>query len=427
MTRAELFERDDWRLAVIGLGYVGLPFAVNAVARGITTIGFDIDHAKVEQMRSGHSPVDDVPDSELQAAIADGLKLTAAPSAIKGVDAYVICVPSPLGARREPDLTYIRSATAIVVDAVEPGGLVVLESTTYPGTTDDVIATALRDAGYVIDEDVSVAFSPERVDPGRATPIHQIPKVIGGVSPKSTRVAVTAYEHLVDDVHPVSSARVAEFSKLLENTYRSINIAMANEMAQLAHEMGVSIWETIDAAATKPFGFTPFYPGPGVGGHCIPLDPQYLAWKAKEVGGAIRFVDLAEQINSRMPRYVVERATQLLNDQAKPVRGSRIMAIGLSYKRDVSDDRESPAVEVAERLKELGAEIEIIDPTLTEEAIIARGFKPATDALFCDLALILTDHSDVDYESICATSFDVLDTRGVYRRHGIEARNVTEI
>jgi UDP-N-acetyl-D-glucosamine dehydrogenase len=234
---------------------------------------------------------------------------------------------------------------------------------------------------------------------------------------------------LVDTVHPVSDERVAEFSKLLENTYRSIDIAMVNEMAQLAHELGVSIWETIDAAATKPFGVAPFYPGPGVGGHCIPLDPQYLAWKAKEVGGAIRFVDLAEQINTNMPRYVVDRAIGFLNDQAKSVRGSRILIVGLSYKPDVSDDRESPAVEVVQRLRDLGATLEVIDPTLSDQSIVDRGVKRATgfESEIYDLAIILTDHRGIAYDAVAGVARDVLDTRSAYRSRGIDAFNVTEI
>ena len=309
------------------------------------------------------------------------------------------------------------------------GPSVSLESTTYPGTTDEIVVEALRQAGFEVDRDVFVAYSPERVNPGSDTALHSIPKVVGGVSPVSTSVAVAVYEQLVDEVHAVSDARVAELSKLLENTYRSINIALANEMAQLAHELGVSIWETIDAAATKPFGFTPFYPGPGVGGHCIPLDPQYLAWKAKEIGGAIRFVDLADQINTNMPRYVVDRVIGLLNEQGKAVRGSRMLGVGISYKPNVSDDRESPSVEVVERLMELGAKIDVVDPTLPDDAIRRRGLTPALEiaSTTYDLALVLTDHDRVDYVTIAERSTAVFDTRAAYRRRGLDVGNVTEI
>ncbi len=425
---AQRFSEGAWTAAVVGLGYVGLPFAVNAAQRGVEVVGFDVNASKVDRIRRGDSPVGDVTDSELKAALSSGLTVTSESSDLKGADAYIICVPSPLGTSREPDLRYIRAATDLVVEAIAPGALVSLESTTYPGTTDDIIATALRDAGLEVDVDVFVAYSPERVNPGSDTKLASIPKVVGGVSPVSTAVAVAAYERLVDRVHAVSSARVAELSKLLENTYRSINIALANEMAQLAHELDVSIWETIDAAATKPFGFTPFYPGPGVGGHCIPLDPQYLAWKAKEVGGAIRFIDLAEQINTNMPRYVVDRVMDLLNDQGKAVKGSRLVAVGLSYKPNVSDDRESPSVEVVERLVKLGAVIEVIDPTLEESALSRRGLGTADlDGAPYDLALILTDHDGVDYEAVARSAVAVFDARAAYRRRELDASNIVEI
>ena len=280
MTGADSFNQGGWTVAVIGLGYVGLPFAVNAQSRGIATIGFDISIEKLEALAAGRSPVGDVSDEELRAALDSGMTVTNEATDLKDANAFIICVPSPLGASREPDLSYIRAASELVASVAGAGALVSLESTTYPGTTEEIVAEALRQAGFEVDRDIFVAYSPERVNPGSDTALHSIPKVVGGVSPASTSVAVAMYEQLVDEVHVVSDARVAELSKLLENTYRSINIALANEMAQLAHELGVSIWETIDAAATKPFGFTPFYPGPGVGGHCIPLDPQYLAWKA---------------------------------------------------------------------------------------------------------------------------------------------------
>lgn len=428
MDAAQRFSTGDWTAAVVGLGYVGLPFAVNAAQRGVRVVGFDINPAKVSEIASGDSPVGDVTDEELRSVLGNGLEVTSEKSDLKGADAFIICVPSPLGTSREPDLRYIRAATTLVVESVDPGALVSLESTTYPGTTDDIIAGALSEAGYEVDEDVYVAYSPERVNPGSETTLASIPKVVGGVSPKSTAVAVAAYQRLVDHVHPVSSARVAELSKLLENTYRSINIALANEMAQLAHDLDVSIWETIDAAATKPFGFTPFYPGPGVGGHCIPLDPQYLAWKAREVGGAIRFIDLAEQINTNMPRYVVDRVIDLLNDQGKAVRGSRMLAVGLSYKPNVSDDRESPSVAVVERLRKLGASVDIVDPTLDDSSLARRGLERATlDGPGYDLALILTDHDDVDYAAVARSAIGVFDARAAYRRRSLNAENVVEI
>ncbi len=429
MTAADYSSEADLTVAVIGLGYVGLPFAVNAQSRGIATIGFDINRGKIEDLAAGRSPIGDVSDEVLRIALEAGMKLTAEPADLKDANAFIICVPSPLGATREPDLSYIRAASDLVASVVSAGALVSLESTTYPGTTEEIIAESLHQAGLEIDRDVFVAYSPERVNPGSNTALHSIPKVVGGLTPKSTEVAVSVYRRLVDNVHPVSDAKVAELSKLLENTYRSINIALANEMAQLAHELGISIWETIEAAATKPFGFTAFYPGPGVGGHCIPLDPQYLAWKAKEVGGTIRFVELADQINTNMPRYVVDRVMSLLNDQQKAVRGSRVLAIGLSYKPNVSDDRESPSVEVVERLVELGADVDVVDPMLTDQAIRLRGVTPVSDVSLTmyDLALVLTDHDDVDYDTIARQSVAVFDTRAAYRRRGLSVDNVTEI
>ena len=424
------FGEGGWSCAVLGLGYVGLPFAVNAASRGVRVIGFDVNGEKVADIASGRSPVDDVGDDELATALGAGLSVTSNPAELKGLDAFFICVPSPLGRSREPDLTYIRAAAQEVSQVAAPGALVSLESTTYPGTTEDIIVTALESAGLKLDEDVYVAFSPERVDPGSSFSLHQIPKVVGGVSPRSTEVAAAAYRKLVDEVHPVSDAKVAELAKLLENTYRSINIALANEMAQLAHELDVSIWETIDAAATKPFGFTPFYPGPGVGGHCIPLDPQYLAWKAREVGGAIRFIDLAEQINTNMPKYVVDRTAELLNDRGRALRGSTVLAVGLTYKPNVADDRESPSVEVVERMAGRGANVLVLEPMLTQASIEAHGVT-AVSGLgslgAIDLAIILTDHEAVDYEGVADAAPVVFDTRGAYRKRGLAIPNVVEI
>ena len=424
------FNDGSWSCAVLGLGYVGLPFAVNAANRNLRVVGFDVNPGKVADIAAGSSPVDDITDDELTAALGSGLSVSSNASDIKGLDAYFICVPSPLGRSREPDLTYIRAAANEVAQVASPGALVSLESTTYPGTTEDIIVAAMESAGLTLDEDVYVAFSPERVDPGSSYSLHQIPKVVGGVSERSTEVAVAAYSTLVDDVHPVSDAKVAELAKLLENTYRSINIALANEMAQLAHELDVSIWETIDAAATKPFGFTPFYPGPGVGGHCIPLDPQYLAWKAREVGGAIRFIDLAEQINTNMPKYVVDRTAELLNDRGRALRGSTVLAVGLTYKPNVADDRESPSVEVVERMAARGANVLVLEPMLTQASVEAHGVTAVSGLRSLgaiDLAVILTDHDDVDYEGVASIAPVVFDTRGAYRKRRLTSSNIVEI
>lgn len=427
---ADRFATGSWTAGVIGLGYVGLPFAVNAARRGVQVVGYDVNVVKVAALMAGKSPVDDVSGADLVEAREHGFRATAATGEIKGLDAYFICVPSPLGRSREPDLSYIKAAINLVANVIEPGALVSLESTTYPGTTEDIIVTTLQAAGLKLDEDVFVAYSPERVDPGSGMAINEIPKVVGGVSPASSMVAEAAYRRLVDHVHVVSDAKVAELSKLLENTYRSVNIALANEMAQLADEMGVSIWETIDAAASKPFGFHPFYPGPGVGGHCIPLDPQYLAWKAREVGGSIRFIDLAEQVNTNMPKYVVDRIGRLLNDRGRALRGSTVLVVGLTYKPNVADDRESPSVEVVERLAERGANVHVIEPLLSQQSVEAHGVT-AVNAVSglgaVDLAVILTDHDGVDYGAIAAAAPLVFDTRAAYRRRGVSADNVVEI
>ncbi len=427
---ADRFAKDSWTAAVIGLGYVGLPFAVNATRRGIGVVGFDINGPKIAAILRGDSPIDDVADEDLLSALALGMVVTSDPAAIEGLDAYFICVPSPLGRNREPDLSNIRSAASLIAKVVGPGALVSLESTTYPGTTEDIILRSLTDAGLMLDTDVFVAYSPERVDPGSGLGISGIPKVVGGVSVTSGLVAAAAYGRLVDDVHLVSDSKVAELSKLLENTYRSVNIALANEMAQLADELDVSIWETIEAAATKPFGFEAFYPGPGVGGHCIPLDPQYLAWKAREVGGSIRFIDLAEQVNTNMPKYVVERTARLLNDRGQALKGSTVLAVGLTYKPNIADDRESPSVEVVELLVKRGVDVHVIEPMLTQASVEAHGVTALDDdasLVGIDLAIVLTDHDDVAYEAIAASVPFVFDTRGAYRKRGLSIANVVEI
>jgi UDP-N-acetyl-D-glucosamine dehydrogenase len=427
--RTSFFEHQTWTAGIIGLGYVGLPLAVNAVQRGLPAIGFDVNPAAVERLRAGRSPVEDISDEVLQAARAAGLEVTADESRLAEADALFICVPSPLNRHREPDMSYIEAAADTVRRVVRPGMLVSLESTTYPGTTDDILIPAATAGGLRLDEDVFVCFSSERVDPGRNRELGSIPKVVGGVTPASTRVAAAAYGRLVDRVHSVSSARAAEMSKLLENTYRAVNIGLINEMAQLAHELGIDIWEVIAAAATKPFGFQAFYPGPGVGGHCIPLDPNYLAWRAREAGFATRFIDLAEQVNIRMPAYTADRVADLLNQRGLPVRGTRILGVGLAFKPDVADDRESPAIDVLRELAGRGAEVLAWDPLVDRERIASHGFIPV-DGGFPDgvaIAVILTDHEVFDYPAIAAAVPVVFDARGAYSRRGLRADNVVAL
>ncbi|MGH8946190.1 MAG: nucleotide sugar dehydrogenase, partial [Acidimicrobiia bacterium] len=371
----DLFSSTKWTAGVIGLGYVGLPLLITAVKRGLDGIGFDISEDRVEQLRSGTSHVDDVSDEDLQKAIADGVEFTSDEKRLSEADAVFICVPSPLGRSRQPDLSYIEAAAATVERTARPGQLIVLESTSYPGTTEDFFLPALERAGLTVDDDVFLAFSPERVSPGDALKTGEIPKVVGGVGERSGEVAVAAYQRLVPSVHAVSSARSAEMTKLLENTYRAVNIGLVNEMAQLAHELDIDIWEVIEAAATKPFGFQAFHPGPGVGGHCIPLDPQFLAWRAREANFATRFIDIAEQVNLAMPPYNASRIADLLNMRGQAVFGSQILGVGIAYKPNIADDRESASLEVLAELTRRGAKISVLDPVVGSSGIEAHGYQ----------------------------------------------------
>ncbi len=311
--RAAFFAEETWVGGVIGLGYVGLPLAIELSDAGLGVIGFDVSETRIERLEAGSSPVDDVDDERLVAALGRDTMFTSRAKELSDADVLFICVPSPLGRNREPDLSFIREAVRTVSEVARPGMVVSLESTTYPGTTEDIVVPALEEVGLVVDRDVWVAFSPERVSPGGAMGTGQIPKLVGGVTAESTSVVTAVYRRFVSQVHGVSSSRVAEMAKLLENTYRAVNIGLVNEMALLAAELDIDIWEVIEAAATKPFGFQAFYPGPGVGGHCIPLDPQFLAWRAREANFATRFIDLAEQVNSQMPAYTADRIAEALN------------------------------------------------------------------------------------------------------------------
>ncbi|MEX1178958.1 MAG: nucleotide sugar dehydrogenase [Nitriliruptor sp.] len=425
--RASTFADGRWTVGVIGLGYVGLPLAVTAAQRGLDVIGYDVDQRKVDALNSGSSHVEDVDDAELAEALKGGATFTTDEDALTGADAIFIAVPSPLGRNRQPDMSFIESASETIARVARPGVLVSLESTTYPGTTEDHLIPAIEKAGLTLDDDAFVAFSPERVDPGNVLHTADIPKVVGGVSEVSGEVAAAAYRRLVDNVHLVSSARAAELTKLLENTYRAVNIAMVNELAQVAHVFDIDVWEVIDAAATKPFGFQAFYPGPGVGGHCIPLDPQFLAWRARELRVATRFIDLAEDVNLHMPDYTVGRIAELLNERGRAITSSRIVGLGVAYKKNIADDRESPAMDVLRLLDRRGAHLGVIDPHVPNERLERHGFEvlqTETDLAGWDLAVVLTDHDGVDYAAIAEQVDLVFDTRGVYRRRGIVADNV---
>lgn len=424
--RASFFENEPWRAAVIGLGYVGLPLVVTSSRAGLGVVGFDVSTERVEALSSGHSHVDDVTDEDLATAIEGGVTFTDDPKELSAADAVFICVPSPLGRNREPDLSYIEAAARTIAEVARSGQLISLESTTYPGTTEDYIVPAVEKAGLELDRDVWVAYSPERVSPGDELKTGQIPKVVGGVTAESGEVAAAAYRRMVPSVHEVSSARAAEMTKLLENTYRAVNIGLINEVAQLSHELGIDVWEVVEAAATKPFGFQAFYPGPGVGGHCIPLDPQYLSWSARSANFATRFIETAEQINSGMPDYVVHRIGDLLNDAGRSIKGSKILALGAAYKPDVSDDRESASLEVVRRLHKRGADVEILDPHVPRRRLLEQGFVVADPEKVdgFDVAVVLTDHSTIPYQRISDSVPLVFDTRGIYRRLGISLPHI---
>jgi UDP-N-acetyl-D-glucosamine dehydrogenase len=408
------------RVGVIGLGYVGLPLAVEFACQGFEVTGFDVDPSKAAMINAGTSYIPDVPEAELGAAVRAGkLTATADMSRLGAMDAIDICVPTPLRKTKDPDLSYIVKAVEAVAATLTRGQLIILESTTYPGTTDEVVQPMLEANGLRADRDFFLAFSPERVDPGNLQ-FHtkNIPKIVGGVGEPSTQAACALYATSVDRVVPVSSTRVAEMVKLLENTFRAVNIGLVNEIALMCHKMDINVWEVIDAAKTKPFGFMAFYPGPGLGGHCIPIDPFYLSWKAKQSGFEARFIELAGQVNGAMPEYVVQRISEALNSVKKPVNGSRIHLFGVAYKRDVNDMRESPALDIMELLTKRGAITSYTDPyvpTLSHGGHTGRSvdFDQALAGAF-DCAVVATDHTVFDYAAISRLPL-VVDTRNALR------------
>src|SRR5215471_14962613 len=413
-------------VGVIGLGYVGLPLAAEFAGAGLRAIGFDLDESRVATINSGRSYIPDVATGTIKGLVEQGkLKASCDFSHLSETDAVIICVPTPLRKTKEPDISYILAAAEQVKTHLHSPQVVLLESTTYPGTTDEVVLPMLKDTGLSLDKDFFLAFSPERVDPGnKQYQTHNIPKVVGGVTKLSTDIAGALYKTIVNEVHKVSSARVAETAKLLENTFRSVNIGLVNEMAQLCYHLGIDSWEVIEAAATKPFGFMAFYPGPGIGGHCIPLDPHYLSWKARLHGFEARFISLAEEVNSHMPRHVVQLVQDGLNERSKSLKGSRILVLGVAYKRDINDVRESPALAIVEELLHRGADVSYHDPFIQETRIDGLGplvstaldDHALTDA---DCAVIVTDHSGFDYSRIVRLAPFVVDTRNVTRGVGL--------
>src|SRR5437588_723762 len=411
------------RVGVIGLGYVGLPLAVEFARAGFDVTGFDVDESKTSQINGGKSYIPDVSDADVATEVNAGrLRATIDMKSLGAMDAIDICVPTPLRKTKDPDLSYIVLAVEAVAATLKRGQLVILESTTYPGTTDEVVQPMLEAKGLEADVDFFLAFSPERVDPGNQQfTTRNIPKIVGGVGRASTEAACALYGTIVERVVPVSSTRVAEMVKLLENTFRAVNIGLVNEIALMCHKMDIGVWEVIDAARTKPFGFMPFYPGPGLGGHCIPIDPFYLSWKARQNGFECRFIELAGQINSAMPDYVVERVSEALNTQRKPINGSKVHLIGVAYKRDVNDMRESPALDILELLIKRGALVSYTDPFVPELRLDGRTLTsvPVADVLRQppDCTIICTDHSVFDYAAIVGSGALVVDSRNALKQY----------
>ena len=425
-------------IGVVGLGYVGLPLVVEFAANGFKGYGFEVDSEKARQINAGTSYIGDVPSERVRKLVDEKLlEATTDFQHLRECDAIIICVPTPLRKTKEPDVSYILAAAEQIQKHLRRGQLIILESTTYPGTTDEVLLPMFEETGLKLDQDFLLAFSPERVDPGNPQFLtNNIPKVVGGVTPDSTEVAAHLYSQIVKDVHAVTSARVAEAAKLLENTFRAVNIGMANEMARLCYALNIDTWEVIKAAATKPFGFMAFYPGPGIGGHCIPLDPHYLSWKARQHGFDSRFISLAEEVNSRMPEHVVQLVADGLNDDRKAMKGSKVLLLGVAYKKDIDDVRESPALSIIDRLRAKGAAVQYHDPFVGEirfdDAHTDSGGGPLSsitltdDALnSADCVIIVTDHSAIDYKRVCSLAPLIVDTRNALNgqlRQGSSAR-----
>jgi UDP-N-acetyl-D-glucosamine dehydrogenase len=407
------------RVGIVGLGYVGLPLAVEFAKAGFTVTGIDISEEKTRRVNAGDSYIGDIPSSTLGPLVESGkLRATSDFSAVLELDTINICVPTPLRKTKDPDMSYIVASCQEIARHFHAGMLVILESTTYPGTTDELVLPMLTKGGLEVGRDFFLCFSPERVDPGN--PHYQtvnIPKVVGGCTAECTRVGELFYQQALQTVVPVSSTQVAEMVKLLENTFRMINIGLANEMALMCDRIGVNVWEVIDAAATKPFGFMPFYPGPGLGGHCIPIDPFYLSWKTKQAGIEARFIELAGYINGQMPHFVVDKVQNALNDAGKPVKGSRILVVGVSYKRDIDDMRESPALDVMLLLQRRGGIVSYCDPHVPVLNVDGLSLQPVPleSAADADCVVIVTDHRAFDYRLLVERAPLIVDTRNALK------------
>ena len=423
-TLIEKINSNSTIIGLIGLGYVGLPLMIRFSEEDFRVIGFDIDEEKVQKLNDGESYMRHIPDSSILAAASNGFNATSDWKRISECDAILICVPTPLGPHKEPDLQYIRGTMNSIKSYIKKGQLLVLESTSYPGTTEETLVPVAEERGFTIGEDIFVGFSPEREDPGNQKySTKTIPKVVSGVTANCLQLTKILYDQIVDQTVPVSSPKVAEMTKILENIHRAVNIGLVNELKMVADKMDIDIYEVINAAATKPFGFTPYYPGPGLGGHCIPIDPFYLTWKAKEVGMNTRFIELAGEINTAMPHYVFQKVGEALNSVGNAIKGSKILVLGLAYKKNVDDTRESPSLEIMEFLLKKGADVQYSDPYLP--------FAPKTrkfdfdlksveltkeNIAAFDLILLATDHEAFDYDFINKEAKIIVDTRGIFKK-----------
>jgi len=410
-------------LGVVGLGYVGLPLAVEKAKAGFKVIGFDVQDQKVAMVNEGHNYIGDVVDSDLEEIVRSGmLRATTDFASVASCDCVCIAVPTPLDAHQQPDISYVKSSTESILPHMHKDMLVVLESTTYPGTTEELLKPILESSGLKCGEDFYLAFSPERVDPGNLIyKTKNTPKVVGGITPECTDIAATLYEAVLEaPVHRVSCPAVAEMEKILENTYRNVNIGLINELAMLCDKMGINVWEVVDAAKSKPYGFQAFYPGPGLGGHCIPLDPYYLSWKAREYGFHTSMIESSMMVNDRMPEYCVDRAMAALNGHKKALNGSKVLVLGVAYKQDIDDYRESPAIRVIEHLKERGADVSFYDPFIAEyreHGVTEKGLTELTPDIVkaADLVMVTTAHTTVDYQMVADNAQLIFDTKNAMK------------
>ena len=423
-------ETKTAHVGIVGLGYVGLPLAVEFAKAGFHVTGIDLQQSRIDRLMNGESYIQDVPSSDVAQLVKDRrLDATTDFSVVRDLDTINICVPTPLRKTKDPDMSYIVSASDAIAKHFHPGLLVILESTTYPGTTDELLLPTFEKSGLKVGEDFFLCFSPERVDPGN--PVYQTsntPKVVGGITPACTEIGKVFFSQALQKVVPVSNTRVAEMVKLLENTFRMINIGLVNEMALMCDGMDINVWEVIDAAATKPFGFMPFYPGPGLGGHCIPIDPFYLSWKTKQSGIEARFIELAGYINGNMPHFVVDKVQNALNHHGKAVKGSRVHIVGVAYKRNIDDMRESPALDVILLLKKLGAEISYSDPyvpALKLDGLDLKSQDAQASARAADCVVIITDHADFDYQGLLHSAKLIVDTRNAMR--GVQSEKIVRL